>query len=64
MKPEIQNELDEVVDRILFYLEDHILNTIDWQMDGNIIIDDKVLFKSDEWMERRRYVYNKVIKLL
>jgi len=40
MKPELQNELDEVVDRIIFYLEDHILNTIDWQMEGNTIIGD------------------------
>jgi hypothetical protein len=61
MKPEIQNELDEVVDRIIFYLEDHILNTIAWQMEGNTIICD---CEGDEWMDRRQYVYNKVTKQL
>ena len=61
MKPEIQNELDEVVDRIIFYLEDHLFVTISWQMDGNTIISD---CEGDEWMDRRQYVYNKVIKLL
>ena len=63
MKPELQNELndelDEVVDRIIFYLEDHILNTIDWQMEGNTIIGD---CEGDEWMDRRQYVYNNVVK--
>lgn len=61
MKPELElnNELDEVVDRILFYLEDHILSTIDWQMEGNTIIGD---CEGDEWMDRRQYVYNNVVK--
>tara|TARA_R110000823_G_scaffold296683_1_gene416694 strand:+ start:459 stop:647 length:189 start_codon:yes stop_codon:yes gene_type:complete len=55
-----KDDLDEVVARIVFAMEDYILETIDWQLDDGTIGE----MNQDQYLMARGYVYNKVIQQL
>jgi hypothetical protein len=55
-----KNELNTVADSIAYYIEDHIRETISWQM-ADSLVDD---LQEDQFMDAMSYAYNKVLQLI
>jgi hypothetical protein len=55
-----KNELDTVADSVAHYIEDHLRETINWQM-PDALVDD---LQEDQFMDAMDYAYNKVLQLM
>lgn len=55
-----KNELDTVADSIAHYIEDHLRETVSWQMPNSLIED----LHDDQFMDAMGYAYNKVLQLI
>ena len=55
-----KNELDAVADSVTHYIEDHLRETISWQM-PDALVDD---LQEDQFMDAMGYAYNKVLQLM
>jgi hypothetical protein len=55
-----KNELDAVADSVSHYIEDHLRETINWQMPDNVIDE----LKDEQLMEAMDYAYEKVLQLI
>ena len=55
-----KNELDAVADSVTYYIEDHLRETISWQM-PNALVDD---LQEDQFMDAMDYAYEKVLQLM
>jgi len=55
-----KNELDAVADSVTHYIEDHLRETISWQM-PDALVDD---LQEDQFMDAMDYAYNKVLQLM
>ena len=55
-----KNELDAVADSVAYYIEDHLRETISWQM-PDALVDD---LQEDQFMDAMGYAYNKVLQLM
>jgi hypothetical protein len=55
-----KNELNTVADSIAYYIEDHIRETISWQMPDSLVDD----LQEDQFMDAMSYAYNKVLQLI
>ncbi len=55
-----KNELDAVADSVAHYIEDHLRETISWQM-PDALVDD---LQEDQFMDAMGYAYNKVLQLM
>ena len=55
-----KNELDAVADSVTYYIEDHLRETISWQM-PDALVDD---LQEEQFMDAMGYAYNKVLQLL
>lgn len=55
-----KNELDAVADSVTYYIEDHLRETISWQM-PDALVDD---LQEDQFMDAMGYAYNKVLQLM
>ena len=55
-----KNELNTVADSVTHYIEDHLRETISWQM-PDALVDD---LQEDQFMDAMDYAYNKVLQLM
>ena len=55
-----KNELDTVADSIAYYIEDHLRETISWQMPDSLVDD----LQEAQFMGAMDYAYNKVLQLI
>ena len=55
-----KNELDAVADSVTHYIEDHLRETISWQM-PDALVDD---LQEAQFMDAMDYAYNKVLQLM
>ena len=55
-----KNELDAVADSVAYYIEDHLRETISWQMPDGVVED----LHEDQFMDAMNHVYNKVLQLI
>ena len=55
-----KNELDIVADSIAYYIEDHLRETISWQMPDSLVDD----LQEVQFMDAMDYAYEKVLQLL
>jgi hypothetical protein len=55
-----KNELNTVADSIAYYIEDHIRETISWQMPDSLVDD----LQEEQFMDAMSYAYNKVLQLI
>lgn len=55
-----KNELDAVADSVTYYIEDHLRETISWQM-PDALVDD---LQEAQFMDAMDYAYNKVLQLM
>ena len=55
-----KNELNAVADSVTHYIEDHLRETISWQM-PDALVDD---LQEDQFMDAMDYAYNKVLQLM
>ena len=55
-----KNELDAVADSVAHYIEDHLRETINWQMPDSLVDD----LHEDQFMDAMDYAYNKVLQLI
>ena len=55
-----KNELDAVADSVTYYIEDHLRETISWQM-PDALVDD---LQEEQFMDAMDYAYNKVLQLM
>ena len=55
-----KNELDALADSVTHYIEDHLRETISWQM-PDALVDD---LQEDQFMDAMDYAYNKVLQLM
>ncbi len=55
-----KNELDTVADSIAYYIEDHLRETISWQMPDSLVDD----LQEVQFMDAMDYAYEKVLQLL
>ncbi len=55
-----KNELNTVADSVTHYIEDHLRETISWQM-PDALVDD---LQEDQFMDAMGYAYNKVLQLM
>ena len=55
-----KNELDTVADSVAYYIEDHLRETVSWQM-PDALVDD---LQEDQFMDAMDYAYNKVLQLM
>ena len=55
-----KNELDAVADSVTYYIEDHLRETISWQM-PDALVDD---LQEEQFMDAMGYAYNKVLQLM
>jgi len=55
-----KNELNTVADSIAYYIEDHLRETISWQMPDSLVID----MQEEQFMDAMGYAYNKVLQLI
>lgn len=56
-----KNELDALADSIAYYIEDHLRETISWQMPDDLWVDD---LQEEQFMDAMDYAYNKVLQLI
>ena len=55
-----KNELDAVADSVSHYIEDHLRETINWQMPDSLVDE----LQEDQFLEAIGYAYDKVLKLI
>ena len=55
-----KNELNAVADSVTYYIEDHLRETISWQM-PDALVDD---LQEAQFMDAMDYAYNKVLQLM
>ena len=55
-----KNELDAVADSVSHYIEDHLRETISWQMPDSLVDE----LQEDQFIEAIGYAYEKVLKLI
>jgi len=55
-----KNELDALADSVAYYIEDHLRETISWQMPDALVED----LQEDQFMDAMDYAYNKVLQLM
>ena len=55
-----KNELNTVADSIAYYIEDHLRETINWQMPDSLVDE----LHEDQFMDAMGYAYEKVLQLL
>jgi len=55
-----KNELDAVADSVAYYIEDHLRETISWQMPDGVVED----LREDQFIDAMNHVYNKVLQLI
>ena len=55
-----KNELDAIADSVTYYIEDHLRETISWQM-PDALVDD---LQEAQFMDAMDYAYNKVLQLM
>jgi cell division septal protein FtsQ len=55
-----KNELDALADSVTHYIEDHLRETISWQMPDTLVDD----LQEDQFMDAMDYAYNKVLQLM
>ena len=55
-----KNELDTVADSIAHYIEEHLRETVSWQMPNSLIED----LNDDQFLDAMDYAYNKVLQLI
>ena len=55
-----KNELDAVADSITYYIEDHLRETINWQMPDSLVDE----LHEDQFMDAMGYAYEKVLQLI
>jgi len=55
-----KNELDAVADSVAYYIEDHLRETISWQMPDGVVED----LHEDQFIDAMNHVYNKVLQLI
>jgi cell division septal protein FtsQ len=55
-----KNELDVLADSVAYYIEDHLRETISWQMPDALVED----LQEDQFMDAMDYAYNKVLQLM
>ena len=55
-----KNELDAVADSVAHYIEDHLRETINWQMPDSLVDE----LQEDQFIEAIGYAYEKVLKLI
>ena len=55
-----KNELDAVADSVSHYIEDHLRETINWQMPDSLVDE----LQEDQFIEAIGYAYEKVLKLI
>ena len=55
-----KNELNTVADSIAYYIEDHLRETISWQMPDSLVDD----LQEEQFMDAMGYAYNKVLQLI
>ena len=55
-----KNELDAVADSVTHYIEDHLRETISWQM-PDALVDD---LQEAQFMDAMGYAYEKVLQLI
>lgn len=55
-----KNELDVLADSVAYYIEDHLRETISWQMPDALVEG----LQEDQFMDAMDYAYNKVLQLM
>ncbi len=55
-----KNELNTLADSIAYYIEDHLRETVSWQMPNSLIED----LNDDQFLDAMDYAYNKVLQLI
>jgi hypothetical protein len=55
-----KNELDAVADSVAHYIEDHLRETVSWQMPDELVDS----LNQDQFVEALGYAYNKVLQLI
>eukprot|EP01046_Picozoa_sp_COSAG06_P051391 COSAG06_NODE_8369_length_2192_cov_2.660410_6_plen_65_part_00 len=55
-----KNELDTVADSVAHYIEDHLRETVSWQMPDSLVDD----LQEAQFMDAMDYAYNKVLQLI
>ena len=55
-----KNELSAVADSVSHYIEDHLRETINWQMPDSLVDE----LQEDQFIEAIGYAYEKVLKLI
>ncbi len=55
-----KNELNTLADSIAYYIEDHLRETVSWQMPNSLIED----LNDDQFLDAMGYAYNKVLQLI
>ena len=55
-----KNELNTVADSIAHYIEDHLRETVSWQMPDSLVED----LHEDQFMDAMDYAYYKVLQLM
>ena len=55
-----KNELDTVADSVAHYIEDHLRETISWQMPDSLVED----LHEDQFLDAMGYAYEKVLQLI
>ncbi len=55
-----KNELDTLADSIAYYIEDHLRETVSWQMPDTLLED----LQEVQFMDAMDYAYEKVLQLI
>ena len=55
-----KNELDAVADSVAHYIEDHLRETISWQMPDTLVED----LQEVQFLDAMDYAYEKVLQLI
>ena len=55
-----KNELNAVADSVAHYIEDHLRETVSWQMPDSLVDD----LQEAQFMDAMDYAYNKVLQLI
>ena len=55
-----KNELDTVADSVAHYIEDHLRETVSWQMPDDLVEE----LHENQFLDAMGYAYNKVLQLI
>jgi len=55
-----KNELNAVADSVAHYIEDHLRETINWQMPDSLVDE----LHEDQFLDAMGYAYEKVLQLI